>query len=307
MASWGGFLQDPLEVGREGGGDGDGDDFRDFVGVVFADEGFDAGVVGGAGFDEEQEFAVVLDGAFPAVAALDGEGLDAGGEFVFQQGFGEALSCGGIGDGGDDHEGLVAHGGSMGRGGWGGKRERVFCALCLVLGGLCLVRCEGGRDCQLSTTDPGLSGRLVVAPIECGGIIEGGIAVGVLDLARARVALPERVVDEIFVVLTGLGAGHGEAPDTVCAGLHGGSLQSLKSPPSATLVALGAQTRKVAPVAAGKPPSRVAGVCDQPTVAQHHKVTINSRVRGLTLMRSPCHESNHTRRRTTNPILLGWQ
>ena len=64
----------------------------------------------------------------------------------------------------------------------------------------------------------------VALPVEGGGVVDDGVAAGVVDLAGAGVAFPEGAVDDIFVALADAGGGVDDGPGAVGGvSLHGGS------------------------------------------------------------------------------------
>lgn len=81
-----GFCEDPGSVGVCHGGGGEGDDFRDFVGMKLGEGCLEGGKGGAGGFKNGEDFGGGFDFPFPAVNRLDGgHEIDASGELPFHQ------------------------------------------------------------------------------------------------------------------------------------------------------------------------------------------------------------------------------
>jgi hypothetical protein len=74
---------DPFQIGRETGGDGEGDDLGQFVRVQSLDGGGEIFKAGAGGFYGEDAFRGGFDFALPAIDAADrGGDVDAGGKIL---------------------------------------------------------------------------------------------------------------------------------------------------------------------------------------------------------------------------------
>lgn len=98
---------EPVEVVFVAVGDFEGDDFGGIVGVIGVEEGFEVWVGDAGGFDEGEGFVVGLDGIVPGVDGFDGgDDIDAGGELLLDEKCANLTRHIGIGESGEDEEGL---------------------------------------------------------------------------------------------------------------------------------------------------------------------------------------------------------